>query len=95
MIRELFTIIEDRKRNPIKDSYTNSLFESGQDRIVQKFGEEAVEVIISATNQGNDRLVEETADLIYHLLVLLAYKDISLADIEKELKARHEGAKNN
>lgn len=94
MIHKLFTIIDDRKRNLKKGSYTNDLFESGTDRITQKFGEEAVELIIAASNQSNNRLIEETADLIYHLLVLLAYKDITLANIEKELEARHIEAKN-
>lgn len=94
MIRELFTIIEDRKTNPKEDSYTNSLFESGQDRIAQKFGEEAIELIIAASNQSNNRLIEETADLIYHLLVLLVHKEITLVDIEKELESRHNGPRN-
>ncbi len=93
MIHELFNIIEDRKRNPKEGSYTNNLFEAGQDRIAQKIGEEAVELVIAASNQSNDRVIEESADLIYHLLVLLAYKDITLADIERELEARHLGAK--
>ena len=83
MIHKLFNIIDDRKRNPNKGSYTNELFESGQDRITQKFGEEAVELVIAASNQSTKRVVEESADLIYHLLVLLAYKDITLTDIEK------------
>ena len=93
MIHELFKIIDDRKRNPKEGSYTNDLFDSGQDRIAQKFGEEAIELIIAASNQSNIRLIEESADLIYHLLVLLAYNDITLADIEKELETRHIGAK--
>jgi phosphoribosyl-ATP pyrophosphohydrolase len=93
MIHKLFNIIDDRKRNPNKGSYTNELFESGQDRITQKFGEEAVELVIAASNQSTKRVVEESADLIYHLLVLLAYKDITLTDIEKELETRHLGVK--
>ena len=94
MIHELFKIIEDRKRNPKEGSYTNYLFESGQDMIAQKFGEEAIELIIAASNQSSNRLIEESADLIYHLLVLLAYKDITPADIEKELETRHNEEKN-
>ncbi|MBW8011122.1 MAG: phosphoribosyl-ATP diphosphatase [Chloroflexi bacterium] len=95
MINELFTIIEDRKRNPKEGSYTNYLFESGQDRIVQKVGEEAIELVLAASNQSDNRLIEEAADLIYHLLVLLAYKEITLEDIENELESRHKVAKNN
>lgn len=92
MIHELFIIIDKRKTNPRDGSYTNYLIESGQDRIAQKFGEEAVEVIIAASHQNNKRIIEEAADLIYHLLVLLVYKDITLVDIEKELEARFNGA---
>ncbi len=89
MIHQLFNIIEDRKRNPTEGSYTNKLFEAGQDRIAQKFGEEAIELIIAANSQSNKQVIDESADLIYHLLVLLVFKDISLADIEKELEERH------
>ncbi|MEK6220696.1 MAG: phosphoribosyl-ATP diphosphatase [Chloroflexota bacterium] len=92
MIHELFKIIEDRKKKPQAGSYTNQLLDAGEDRVTQKFGEEAVELIIAANNQSSQRLVEETADLLYHLLVLLAYKDINLTEIEEELKMRHRDA---
>lgn len=91
MISQLFEIIEDRKHSPKTDSYTNHLFESGQDRILQKVGEEAVELIIAASNQGERRTIEEASDLVYHLLVLLAFHDIPLMAIEDELKKRHLG----
>ncbi|MBE9523539.1 MAG: phosphoribosyl-ATP diphosphatase [Chloroflexi bacterium] len=94
MIHELFKIIEERKKNPTVGSYTNFLLESGGDRIAQKFGEEAIELVVAASNQSDQRVMEESADLIYHLLVLLAYKGITLTDIEKELEARHHGAEN-
>lgn len=89
MLNELFAIIEDRKENPTEKSYTASLFAEGEDRILQKVGEEAVEVILAAKGQGNQRLIEETADLFYHTLVLLAAKNLTLADVEAELRARH------
>ncbi len=88
-INTLFAIIEDRKNNPKPGSYTNSLFAEGEDQIVQKVGEEAVEVIIAAKGQGNQRLIEESADLIYHLLVLLAVKGLSWDDVCQELEKRH------
>ena len=89
MLPELFTIIEDRKNHPTAESYTARLLAEGEDRILQKVGEEAVEVILAAKGQGNQRLVEEISDLFYHTLVLLAAKDLTLADVEAELRARH------
>ena len=89
MLNELFEIIEDRKANPSEKSYTASLFADGEDRICQKVGEEAVEVIIAAKGQGDERIIEETADLFYHTLVLLSAKGLTLADVEEELRKRH------
>ena len=88
-IDTLFTLIQDRKANPKAGSYTNSLFDKGDDAICQKVGEEAVEVIIAAKGQGRQRLIEETADLTYHLLVLLAEKGLTWNDICDELEKRH------
>lgn len=89
MLDELFQIIEDRKANPVEGSYTNQLLDAGEDEILKKIGEEAVEVILAAKAQGDQRLVEELADLVYHSLVLLAAKGLSLADIQDELSRRH------
>lgn len=89
MIQELYEIISERKANPKSGSYTNSLFEAGQDRIIQKVGEEAIELVLAAAGQGNQRLIEESADLIYHLWVLLAFREIPLAAIDEELERRH------
>ena len=89
MLDELFEIIEDRKANPTKGSYTAELLSEGEDRILQKVGEETVEVILAAKGQGNQRLIEEAADLFYHILVLLAAKDLTLGDVEAELRKRH------
>ncbi len=88
IIQELFETILSRKGASPESSYTARLFTTGEDEIVKKVGEEAVEVILAAKGQGNERLVEETADLTYHLLVLLAYKGLSPADIEAELLKR-------
>ena len=93
MLHQLFEIIEDRKANPTPGSYTASLFSSGEDRICQKIGEEAVEVILAAKGQGKTRLVEEAADLFYHTLVLLASQNISLSEVEAELERRHLASK--
>ena len=89
MLYTLNELIADRKINPIDGSYTNRLLDEGEDTILRKVGEEAVEVILAAKSQGDQRLIEEASDLIYHLLVLLASRDLSLADIETELTHRH------
>jgi len=89
MLNELFQIIEDRKANPTEKSYTAQLLAEGEDRILQKVGEEAVEVILAAKGQGNQRLIEEISDLFYHTLVLLAARDLTLGDVEAELRRRH------
>ena len=89
MLYKLYDIIKDRQSNPRSGSYTNQLLEQGQDRILQKIGEEAVELIVAAGSQGDQRMIEETADLIYHLYVVLAMRHITLADIENELEQRH------
>lgn len=88
-LHTLFQTIQDRKKNPKAGSYTNTLFEMGEDEIVKKVGEEAVEIILAAKGQGDQRLIEESADLLYHLLVLLAYKGLTLEDVERELEKRH------
>ncbi len=90
MIEELFAIIEDRKADMPSGSYTAQLLAAGDDLMLKKVGEEAVEVILAAANEGDRRLVEEAADLIYHLLVLLAGHDLRLEDVEAELRRRHQ-----
>jgi phosphoribosyl-ATP pyrophosphohydrolase len=91
MLSELFEIVLDRQRNPQPGSYTNKLLDGPLDGILQKVGEESVEVILAAKGQGNQRLIEETSDLFYHTLVLLARQGVSLADVEAELRRRHAG----
>lgn len=88
-IEQLETIIHARKENPSPSSYTSQLFDKGEDAILQKIGEEAVEVILAAKGQGETRIVEETADLMYHLLVMLAAKGVSWQTILSELEKRH------
>ncbi len=93
MLEELFQIIEDRKANPQPGSYTAKLLAAGEDEIIKKIGEEAVEVILAVKGQGDQRVIEEIADLYYHTLVLLSARDLSLADVEAELRRRHHGHK--
>jgi len=87
-INELYTTILERKEHPTEGSYTSSLFTKGLPRIAQKVGEEGTEVVVAALSQENARLVEEIADLAYHVLVLMAAKDISLQDVAAELEKR-------
>jgi phosphoribosyl-ATP pyrophosphohydrolase/phosphoribosyl-ATP pyrophosphohydrolase/phosphoribosyl-AMP cyclohydrolase len=73
----------------LKNSYVASLFRLGEDRIVQKVGEEAIEVVISAKNKNKKRITSEVADLLFHLLILLVSSGITISDIEKELENRN------
>ncbi|MEA2077137.1 MAG: phosphoribosyl-ATP diphosphatase [Candidatus Marinimicrobia bacterium] len=82
-------IIKERKAHPTSNSYTNKLFDKGIAKIVQKVGEETTEVVIEAMANNTELLKEEISDLIYHLLVLMAARDISLNDINLTLKNRH------
>lgn len=88
-ISKLLEIINDRKLKMPKDSYVASLFRLGKDRIVQKVGEESVEVVIAAKNKNKKRIVSEVSDLIFHLLILLSLQGITLSDIEDELESRN------
>jgi phosphoribosyl-ATP pyrophosphohydrolase len=88
-LEKIFKIIEDRKANPKAGSYTNQLLDEGEDRVLQKVGEEAVEVLLAAKGQGKERLISELADLTYHCLVLLVQQGLRLEDIGAELERRH------
>ncbi len=85
----LENIIEDRKENANKDSYVASLFEKGINKIAQKVGEEAVEVVIEAKDENDDLFLNESADLLFHYLILLQAKGFKLADVIKYLYDRH------
>ncbi len=86
---ELEQIIIDRKNNPTDESYTSSLFAKGINKIAQKVGEEAVEIIIEAKDDNRELFLGEAADLLFHYMILLQAKDFSLNDVVEVLKARH------
>lgn len=88
-LENLEAVIASRKTAQPHLSYTASLFQEGLDRIVQKVGEEGVEVIIAAKNDSNERLVDEASDLIFHLMVLLAHKEIEMGAVFDRLAQRH------
>ena len=90
MFEQLEALIQDRKQNPVAGSYTNKLFSAGRGKIVQKVGEEAVEVLVAALGQGRCEQIDELADLFYHTLVLMAELGLSLDDIRQKLKERHQ-----
>lgn len=88
---ELYKIIEDRKKKMPKDSYVASLFKKGEDKIIQKVGEESIEVIIAAKNESKQRIISEAADLIFHLLIMMSLFKITPADIFDEFSKRKAG----
>ncbi len=84
-------IIVERKSSPAEGSYTSELFAAGQQRVAQKVGEEAIEVALASTSGDREATINESADLLYHLLVLLAHHDIRLNHVIDTLKQRHTG----
>lgn len=88
MIEQLYEDILERQKEPKIGSYTNYLFDKGLDKILKKVGEEATEVIIAAKNDDKKELIYETADLVYHMLVLLAEKNVSIEEVTIELAQR-------
>src|SRR5574344_2176975 len=89
-LTELQDFIEMRHEEMPEGSYTTSLFNDGLNRMAQKVGEEALEAVIEATNGTNNRLIYESADMFYHLIVLLTSKGLRIEDIAKELQVRHD-----
>jgi len=87
-LEELYQIIEKRKQEKPENSYSSSLFNQGEDRIIQKVGEEATEVLIAAKNGNKKEIISEVADLWFHSVVLLAVFDLSPKDILDELESR-------
>ena len=87
ILHDLFDLIEDRKIQQPANSYTVKLL-NDENKAAQKVGEEAVEVVIAALNQSKDQLIEESADLLFHLLVLLSSQDVTLSDVESALTKR-------
>ena len=90
VFEELYEVIEDRRDNPREESYTSGLFEheKGADAALEKLGEEATEVTLAAKNEDTDELVHETADLVYHLFVVLAAQEVELGEVIDELEKR-------
>jgi phosphoribosyl-ATP pyrophosphohydrolase len=88
-VQWLFEVIKSRRESPPEGSYTSRLLAEGLPKIAQKVGEEATETVVAALAQDDQRLIEEVADLTYHILVLLAARGLSPAEVEAELEKRH------
>ena len=88
-LSDLEQVISNRKHTPNDASYVSSLFEKGINKIAQKVGEEAVETVIEAKDQNDELFLEESADLLFHYLILLQAKGYCLSDIVNVLKSRH------
>ena len=88
IIAAVYRVIQERKANPSDSSYTASLMTKGIDKILKKVGEEATEVVIAGKGGKREEIVYETADLIFHNLVLLGYYDIDVEEVYAELRRR-------
>lgn len=88
-IAELEAIVRNRLANPDDASYTAKLAAAGGKRIAQKVGEEGVELALAGVAGGHEEIINEAADLVYHLIVLLAHNKLSMADVARALEARH------
>ena len=88
VLEDVYNVILDRKANPKEGSYTNYLFDKGLDKILKKVGEEATEIVIASKNTNNEEVIYEISDFIYHLMVLMAEKDVTWEDIIRELAQR-------
>ena len=89
-LSHLEKVVSERHDHPSEQSYTSSLFRAGLDKIIQKVGEEAVEVVIEAKNENKELLLGELADLTFHLLVLLKAKGVALQEVVDVLAKRHQ-----
>ena len=91
VLNDLYNVIQERQLNPVEGSYTNYLFEKGQDKILKKVGEEAVETVIASKNNKSEEVLYEMGDLWYHGLVLLAYHKLTPDQLLDELMSRRKG----
>ncbi|MGV3509753.1 MAG: bifunctional phosphoribosyl-AMP cyclohydrolase/phosphoribosyl-ATP diphosphatase HisIE [Sphingobacteriaceae bacterium] len=89
-IFKLEEIVKDRYENPVEGSYVNRLHDKGLNKIAQKVGEEGVETVIAALNETEQDFINESSDLLFHLIVLLREKNISLDTLAKNLESRHQ-----
>ena len=89
-LQGLYDVVQGRKENPQEGSYTCYLFEKGLDKILKKCGEECTEMVIAAKNQDNEELANEICDLLYHILVLMAERELPLSEVQAILEQRRQ-----
>lgn len=87
-LQDLYDVIVDRRDNPREASYTSSLLEQGENAVLRKFGEEATELMLAAKDDEQEEIVHESADIVYHLLVLMAANDVEFDALMEELEER-------
>ena len=88
VLNDLYNVIQERQLNPVEGSYTNYLFDKGMDKMLKKLGEENTEIIIAAKNPGENEIIYEIADYLYHLEVVMAEKGVDWDDVSRELVRR-------
>ena len=88
ILEEVFEVIKDRRENPREDSYVSSLMDQGTGRILEKIDEESEELIKAVEVEGEDEIVHESADVLFHIMVLLANEEIEFEQIMEELRGR-------
>lgn len=87
-LTEVFKVIKERRENPTEESYTCKLFAGGDNKILKKIGEESAEVVMACKDDDSNAIASEAADLLYHTLVALAYHDVDLRDVYRQLDSR-------
>jgi len=89
MLNKLYSLIENRKKDPIEGSYTNYLLDKGREKILKKVGEESSEIIIASMSENKPELIYEIADFVYHAMVLMVNDNITLSEVLSELESRY------
>lgn len=88
ILEEVFEVIKDRKKNPREDSYVSTLLDQGQNKILEKIKEESYELIQAVEQEENPEIIHESADVIFHIMTLLASEDIEFEEVMEELRRR-------
>ncbi len=88
ILEKVFEVIKDRRENPLEDSYTSSLMDEGSGRILEKIREESIELLEAAELEGRKEVIHESADVIFHVMVLLAFQGIEFEEVMDELRRR-------
>ncbi len=88
ILDEVFAVIEDRRDSPMQASYVSGLLAKGESEVIRKFGEEAGELSVAAKSDEKTKIIHEAADVVFHVMVILAAKDVRLDEVMEELRQR-------